>query len=179
MFKVNTLPECDVIFTKNVLHDWSNKKYIEVFKNFHNFVKDDGIVVNVSLHLAEPWETQDGWENFSTDMVMLCLFREAKVRTVNEYINSHNKAGFEVVKTVKLGPKGAPQTIIIASKNNCCFHKLGLLWVSTKKVETPYSRLNNIVENNMKKFKLVSLIVLVHLISILCKQYIQILEEIN
>ena len=127
MFKVNTLSECDVIFTKNVLHDWSNKKYIEVFKNFHNFVKDDGIVVNVSLHLAEPWETQDGWENFSTDMVMLCLFREAKVRTVNEYINSHNKAGFEVVKTVKLGPKAAPQTIIIASKNNCCFHKLGLL----------------------------------------------------
>ena len=127
MFKVNTLPECDVIFTKNVLQDWSNKKYIEVFKNFHNFVKDDGIVVNVSLHLAEPWETQDGWENFSTDMVMLCLFREAKVRTVNEYINSHNKAGFEVVKTVQLGPKAAPQTIIIASKNNCCFHKLGLL----------------------------------------------------
>ena len=116
MFKVDTLPECDVIFTKNVLHDWSNEKCVEVLKNFHTVLKDDGIVMNVNLHLAEPGEAQDEWENFSTDVVMLYTFGEAKDRTVSEYIDLHNKAGFEVVKTVKLGPEAAPQTIIIASK---------------------------------------------------------------
>ena len=116
MFKVDTLPECDVIFTKNVLHDWSNEKCVEVLKNFHTVLKDDGIVMNVNLHLAEPEEAQDEWENFSTDVVMLYTFGEAKDRTVSEYIDLHNKAGFEVVKTVKLRPEAAPQTIIIASK---------------------------------------------------------------
>ena len=116
MFKVDTLPECDVIFTKNVLHGWSNEKCVEVLKNFHTVLKDDGIVMNVNLHLAEPEEAQDEWENFSTDVVMLYTFGEAKDRTVSEYIDLHNKAGFEVVKTVKLGPEAAPQTIIIASK---------------------------------------------------------------
>ena len=116
MFKVDTLPECDVIFRKNVLHDWSNEKCVEVLKNFHIVLKDDGIVMNVSLHLAEPGETQDEWKNFSTDMVMLYIFEEAKDRTVSEYRDLHNKAGFEVVKTVTLGPKATPQTIIIASK---------------------------------------------------------------
>ena len=116
MFKVDTLPECDVIFTKKVLHDWSNEKCVEVLKNFHTVLKDDGIVMNVNLHLAEPGEAQDEWENFSTDVVMLYTFGEAKDRTVSEYIDLHNKAGFEVVKTVKLGPEAAPQTIIIASK---------------------------------------------------------------
>lgn len=116
MFKVDTLPECDVIFTKNVLHDWSNEKCVEVLKNFHTVLKDDGIVMNVNLHLAEPGEAQDEWENFSTDVVMLYIFGEAKDRTVSEYVDLHNKAGFQVVKTVKLGPEAAPQTIIIASK---------------------------------------------------------------
>ena len=116
MFKVDTLPECDVILTKNVLHGWSNEKCVEVLKNFHTVLKDDGIVMNVNLHLAEPEEAQDEWENFSTDVVMLYTFGEAKDRTVSEYIDLHNKAGFEVVKTVKLGPEAAPQTIIIASK---------------------------------------------------------------
>ena len=116
MFKVDTLPECDVIFTKNVLYDWSNEKCVKVLKNFHTVLKDDGIVMNVNLHLAEPEEAQDEWENFSTDVVMLYTFGEAKDRTVSEYIDLHNKAGFEVAKTVKLGPEAAPQTIIIASK---------------------------------------------------------------
>ena len=116
LFKVDTLPECDVIFTKNVLHGWSNEKCVEVLKNFHTVLKDDGIVMNVNLHLAEPEEAQDEWENFSTDVVMLYTFGEAKDRTVSEYIDLHNKAGFEVVKTVKLRPEAAPQTIIIASK---------------------------------------------------------------
>ena len=116
MFKVDTLPEYDVIFTKNVLHDWSNEKYVEVLKNFLTVLKDDGIVMNVNLHLAEPGEAQDEWENFSTDVVMLYIFGEAKDRTVSEYVDLHNKAGFQVVKTVKLGPEAAPQTIIIVSK---------------------------------------------------------------
>ena len=75
------------------------------FKNFHTVLKD-GIVMNVSLHLAEPGETQDKWENVSNDMVMLYIFGEAKDSTVSEYIDLHSEAG----------PKEAPQTIIIASK---------------------------------------------------------------
>ena len=39
MFKVDTPPECGVIFTKNDLHDWSNEKCVEILKTFTLFLR--------------------------------------------------------------------------------------------------------------------------------------------
>ena len=118
MFKVDTLPECDVIFTKNVLHDWSNEKCVEVLKNFHIVLKDDGIVMNVNLHLAEPGEAQDEWENFSTDVVMLYIFGEAKDRTVSEYVT---KLVFKLLKLLSLDPKQLLKQSLLRPRSKCYF----------------------------------------------------------
>lgn len=117
MFKVDPLPKCDVIFTKHILHNWPDEKCIEILKNSHAALEDDGIVFNVSFHLAEPGQSNDEWENFAMDMTMLVQFGEAKERTVTEYKDMHNKGGSEVVKAVKLGPVEIPPILIIASKN--------------------------------------------------------------
>ena len=116
MFKVDTLPKCGVIFTKHILHNWPDEKCVEILKNFHTALDDDGIVFNVSFHLTESGESNDEWENFAMDMTMLYQFGEAKERTVTEYKDMHNKAGFKVIKAVKLGPTEKPHILIIASK---------------------------------------------------------------
>ena len=85
-------------------------------KNFHTARDDDGIVFNVSFHLTESGESNDEWENFAMDMTMLYQFGEAKERTVTEYKDMHTKAGFKVIKVVKLGPTEKPHILIIASK---------------------------------------------------------------
>ena len=85
-------------------------------KNFHTARDDDGIVFNVSFHLTESGESNDEWENFAMDMTMLYQFGEAKERTVTEYKDMHTKAGFKVIKVVKLGPTVKPHILIIASK---------------------------------------------------------------
>ena len=117
MFKVETLPKCDIIFTKYILHDWSDDKCIEFLQNFHKVLPDDGLFMSVSCQLPETAEERFRWP-FGKDMIMLLLFGQARERTLTEYRYLFEKSGFKLKKTVMIGKEEIPYVLMIASKSS-------------------------------------------------------------
>ena len=119
MFKVETLPKCDIIFTKYILHDWNDERCIEFLQNFHKVLPDDGLFMSVSCHLPEAAEERFRWP-FGKDMNMLLLFGEGRERTLTEYRYLFEKSGFKLKKTVMIGKEQMPFVLMIASKSLQC-----------------------------------------------------------
>ena len=116
MFKVETLPKCDIIFTKYILHDWNDEKCIEFLQNFHKVLAQDGLFMSVSCHLPEAAEERLRW-SFGNDMTMMLLFGQARERTLTEYRYLFEKSGFKLKKTVMIGKEKMPFVLMIASKS--------------------------------------------------------------
>ena len=116
MFKVETLPKCDIVFTKYILHDWNDEKCIEILQNFHKVLPDDGLFMSVSCHLPETAEKRFRW-SFGNDMTMMLLFGQARERTLTEYRYLFEKSGFKLKKTVMIGKEEMPFVLMIASKS--------------------------------------------------------------
>ena len=117
MFDAATIPKCDVIFTKNILHDWTDEKCEMFLKNFYTVLQDDGILLSINYHLAEPGdEGYPNWFNRTIDLTMMEIFGEARERSLKEYQKLHQKAGFEVIRYTVLGPKEEPVALLICKK---------------------------------------------------------------
>ena len=116
-FKVETLPECDIIFTKYIFHDWPESHCIKMLKNFHQVLAADGLLLSVNYDLPEPGETQEACHIASKDLTMAMLFgRGSAERTITEYKRLHQKAEFTVMRTIDIGVVERPYKLIIAKK---------------------------------------------------------------
>ena len=115
-FDVTTMPKCDVVFTRNILHDWGDEQCIKLMTNVYEVLSDDGLFLSVNYDLPEPGdETELTSFVIAMDLDMLMLLN-SKERTLREYKEIHNKAGFEVKRNVALGPVSRPCSLLIATK---------------------------------------------------------------
>ena len=115
-FDVTTMPKCDVVFTKNILHDWADTDCIKLMTNAHRVLSDGGLFLSVNYDLPEPGDKKE-LSSFvralDLEMLMIC---NSKERTLTEYKEVHKKAGFEVKRKVELGPESRPCSLFIATK---------------------------------------------------------------
>ncbi|XP_047312368.1 acetylserotonin O-methyltransferase-like [Impatiens glandulifera] len=97
------IPKADAIFIKWVLHDWEDEKCIKILKNCKDAIpKDKGKVIIVEALVKED-EVENEKEKegddleyvrLMLDMVMLAHTERGKERTLKEWENILNKAGF-------------------------------------------------------------------------------------
>ena len=118
MFVLETIPKCDMIIMKNVLHDWNDEDCEKILNNCHKSLAEDGLLLLVNLYLDSPKEREStgNWFNAAVDIQMLCMFDDAKERMFSEYENLLNSSNFVIEKIVDLGPMRKPSSLIIARK---------------------------------------------------------------
>ena len=92
-FDVTTMPKCDVVFSKYILHDWGDVECLKLMTNAHQVLSDDGLFISVNYDMPEPGDKVPTTfvQGLDLEMMMLC---NAKERTLPEYKALHKKAGF-------------------------------------------------------------------------------------
>ncbi|XP_057305919.1 uncharacterized protein LOC130644337 [Hydractinia symbiolongicarpus] len=118
MFKVGSIPKCDVILTKNISNDWSDAKCIEMMRNFHSALNDDGMLLSVNYFMPAPEDENRSWKIRSMDVNMMMVFGEARERTYAEFEDLHREAGFRLNKYVLIGPEDRQCGLLVATKSN-------------------------------------------------------------
>jgi len=117
MFKVESIPSADIFFTKNVLHDWSDKQCIQLMRNMSEKLNKDGVmIISVNYILPEPGKQKDVWWSRAMDVTLLLMFGKERTRTLCEFHQLHQAAGFNITKTIMIGHEEKPTAVLVARK---------------------------------------------------------------
>jgi caffeic acid 3-O-methyltransferase len=102
MFNPSTLPKCDVIFMKHIIHDWSDDDTVKILKSCYAALPADGKVM-----LAEPILPPAGqitkWDATGLHMDVLMLTIGGKERTRKMFDELAKRANFRVVEEKQTG----------------------------------------------------------------------------
>ena len=115
-FDVSSLPKCDVIFTKHILHGLPDSECLKLMTNAHQVLTDDGLFLSVNYDLPEPGDEKELTSFVRAMDIQMFMVCNSKERTLSEYKEVHKKAGFEVKRQVALGPESRPCSLLIAAK---------------------------------------------------------------
>ncbi|XP_058179058.1 caffeic acid 3-O-methyltransferase-like [Rhododendron vialii] len=92
------VPKGDAIFTKRVLHDWSDDQCLQILKNCHKALPEHGKVIVVETILPAIVDTSDAARTaFHIDLLMMTELG-GKERTEQEYRTLAVGAGFSGIK---------------------------------------------------------------------------------
>jgi len=87
----------DTIIMSRIIHDWSNDKAIKILKNIYKSLEKDGKLLLFEIIVPEKIDSDIGiTSNFN---LLVCV--GGKERTLNEFKNILNKAGFIISDVIK------------------------------------------------------------------------------
>jgi caffeic acid 3-O-methyltransferase len=97
MFVASTIPKCDVIFMKHIIHDWSDEDTVRIWKSCHAALPAEGKIL-----LAEPILPASGqiteWDATSINMDLLMLTIGGKERTRKMFDDLAARANFKIIE---------------------------------------------------------------------------------
>ncbi|KAK8946641.1 Tricetin 3',4',5'-O-trimethyltransferase [Platanthera zijinensis] len=97
----DSIPSGDIIFTKWILHDWSDECCIKILKNCRKALPTGGKVVIVEYILPKsPEPTPEAQLVFHADMIMLGQISGGKERTEKEFEVLASQSGFVIFKQI-------------------------------------------------------------------------------
>ncbi|KAL3781508.1 hypothetical protein HJC23_011559 [Cyclotella cryptica] len=102
MFDHETIPACDVIFTKHVLCDFSDEDVVRALESFHRVLCPSGKLVIMDAVLPNGENLNGNWNAAVSFDVLLMLSGRRGERSSLEWCNLAHEAGFvleEVVST--------------------------------------------------------------------------------
>ncbi|XP_027334048.1 anthranilate N-methyltransferase-like [Abrus precatorius] len=96
-----SVPNGDAIFMKWILHDWSDEHCLQLLKNCHKAIPNDGKVIVVdSILPVLPEGTPVAKNGFQADLLMMTQNPGGKERTQNEFMELALGSGFSGIKFV-------------------------------------------------------------------------------
>lgn len=121
IFDPGTFPtDCDAIFMKKILHDWSDENCVKILQSCHQALSsDDGIVVIGDSIVPSAKEAQNNLEKsgaastFTGDMIMMMI--SGKERTKEQWETLADAGGF-VLADITIPPQPAPPLITLKKK---------------------------------------------------------------
>ena len=119
MFKVETIPKCDIIIMKNIIHSWNDDNCVKILSNCNSVLSDDGLLLVIAYHLNVPGEEVEKskeWWVKGLDLEMMMMFRTSKQRTIQEHQKLFEKALFNLIEVVDLGPPKRRSNLLVGVK---------------------------------------------------------------
>ncbi|MED6150668.1 hypothetical protein PIB30_074655 [Stylosanthes scabra] len=96
-----SVPKGDAIFLKWIIHDWSDDKCLELLRNCHKAIPDDGKVIVVERIMpVVPDTTLAAKSSFQSDILMMIQNPGGKERTRQEFMELMKASGFSAIKLV-------------------------------------------------------------------------------
>uniref|UniRef100_A0A7N0TFD3 Uncharacterized protein n=1 Tax=Kalanchoe fedtschenkoi TaxID=63787 RepID=A0A7N0TFD3_KALFE len=90
-----SVPSGDTIFMKYILHDWSDAHCLQLLKNCHKALPEDGKVIVVDANLPEIPDSGSNTKNIcQLDLNMMATFPGGKERRASEFLALAKQAGF-------------------------------------------------------------------------------------
>lgn len=113
MFDSTTIPECDVIFMKYILHDWADEAAQRILRSCHSALKPGGKVVLAELVLPELGEiSSDNAAKFDLDAIMLVI--GGQERSLSHWKTLAAETGFGLDESKRID--GEQLSIIILNR---------------------------------------------------------------
>ncbi|KAF5183615.1 Bergaptol o-methyltransferase [Thalictrum thalictroides] len=96
-----SIPSCETIFMKWILHDWSDEVVVDLLKNCYKALPDQGKVIVMDVILPAAIETNSTAKcAFLSDLLMMLGSEDGKERTEEEFFALAKEAGFVSAKKV-------------------------------------------------------------------------------
>ena len=119
MFDPSTIPQCDVIVSKHVLCDWSDSDVVRVLQSCHSVLPADGQVIILDAVLLDGPEASNQWQIQTSLDVLLMLTGRHMDRSVSQWQNVAQAAGFTMDKDVQSCPSSPSLNITKFEKVSC------------------------------------------------------------
>jgi SAM-dependent methyltransferase len=96
MFQPETIPACDVIFTKHVLCDWYDADVLKALRSFHTALAKDGRLVIGDAVLVDGEEANNLKQTMVSMDVQLLLIGGKMERSKSQWASLATRAGFRL-----------------------------------------------------------------------------------
>lgn len=114
MFKAETIPKCDAIFMKHILHDWSDEKSVDILKSCVSALNANGKIYLVECVLPNAGEeTEHKAAQVHLDALMMTI--GGKERTKQQWEKLAASAGLAVAQFLAT-PVPSAQIVVLAPK---------------------------------------------------------------
>lgn len=112
MFDAETIPQCDAVFMKHILHDWSDENSVKILRSCSSVLNEGGCIYNVECVLPNAGETTDHKaQQVHLDALMMTI--GGKERTVKQWHDLAAAAGLRVTEVI---PTPIPSAHIVVMK---------------------------------------------------------------
>ncbi|XP_066932378.1 uncharacterized protein [Clytia hemisphaerica] len=115
MFDSSTIPSCNVVFMKHILHDWYDEVCIKIMKSLHKALPSDGKVVICDAILPKPGVTNPIAKSQKNLDMLMAIFG-GKERNQDQYRAIFEASGWKIDSVLPMTSGGPLTGIITTSK---------------------------------------------------------------
>ena len=115
MFNSSTIPQCNIVFMKHILHDWSDEDCIKIMKSLHKALPSDGKVVICDAILPEPGVSNPITKNQKALDVLMAVIG-GKERNQDQWRAIFEASGWKIDSVLPMTSGGPLTGITTTSK---------------------------------------------------------------